>query len=138
MDSHRLIGIRFARVWGMDFHMNSRGASKRGLIEFVLQRLTAIVLGIYVIHLILVFVLNPDMDYQAWRTYFTSGYSMILASLAVLSVALHAWIGMWTVGTDYIRSVGPATPIRYAYQTVVGIALLVYVVWTLLLIWGHL
>ena len=118
--------------------MSESRPSKRGLIDFIVQRLTAVIIGIYVIHLTVIFALNGDMDYIAWRSYFTSGYSLLLSSLTVLAIAVHSWIGMWTVGTDYIRGQGVANGLRLAYQLVIGAALLVFLVWSLSLIWGHL
>ena len=110
--------------------------SKRGLIDFIVQRLTAIVIGIYVIHLIVIFVINGDMDYVAWRSYFTSGYSLLFSSLTVLAIALHAWIGMWTVGTDYIRGDGIPRVFRLSYQVLVGAALAAFLIWSFGVIWG--
>ena len=110
--------------------------SKRGLIDFIVQRLSAVVIGIYVIHLVVIFALNGDMDYVAWRSYFTSAYSLVFSSLTVLAIVIHSWIGMWTVGTDYIGGEGVRRVIRSLYQIVVGIGLLGLLVWALTLIWG--
>lgn len=116
--------------------MSESRLSKRGLIDFIAQRLTAVIIGIYVIHIAVIFALNGDMDYVAWRSYFTSGYSLLLSSLTVLAIAVHTWIGMWTVGTDYIRGQGIAKSLRLGYQVVIGVALTVFLFWSLGLIWG--
>ncbi len=120
----------------VDRYLSESRGSKRGLIDFIVQRLTAIVIGIYVIHLVVIFALNGDMDYEAWRSYFTSGYSLLLSTLTVLAIALHAWIGMWTVGTDYIRGEGIAKTFRLTYQGLIGVALVFFLIWSLGLIWG--
>lgn len=131
------------RIWGsihwtrvVDRYLSESRGSKRGLIDFIVQRLSAIVIGIYVIHLVVIFALNGDMDYEAWRSYFTSGYSLLLSTLTVLAIALHAWIGMWTVGTDYIRGEGIAKTFRLTYQGLIGVALVFFLIWSLGLIWG--
>ena len=118
--------------------MSESRSSKRGLVDFLIQRLTAIVIGIYVIHLVVIFLLNGGMDYVAWRSYFTSGYSLLLSTLTVLAIAVHAWIGMWTVGTDYIRGEKFANTLRLIYQLFVGVVLVVFLIWSLGLIWGYL
>ena len=118
--------------------MSESRSSKRGLVDFLIQRLTAIVIGIYVIHLMVIFVLNGGMDYVAWRSYFTSGYSLLLSTLTVLAIAVHAWIGMWTVGTDYIRGEKVAKTLRLIYQSFVAVLLVVFLIWSLGLIWGYL
>ena len=62
----------------------------------------------------------------------------IFSTLALLSTVTHAWIGMWTIGTDYLRPAhvgGLATSIRFVYQMVCLLALFVYIVWTMGIIW---
>ena len=120
----------------MDRRVSESRPSKRGLIDFIAQRLTAVIIGIYVIHIAVIFALNGDMDYIAWRSYFTSGYSLLLSSLTVLAIAIHTWIGMWTVGTDYIRGVGIGKGLRLGYQVLIGTAVAVFLIWSLGLIWG--
>ncbi len=120
----------------MDCHLSESRPSKRGLIDFILQRLSAVVIGIYIIHLVVIFTLNGGMDYVAWRSYFTSAYSLILSTLTVTAIVLHAWIGMWTVGTDYIRGQNSAKLLRTTYQVVVAAGLAIYLIWSLGLIWG--
>lgn len=116
--------------------MSERSNSKRGLLDFLLQRLTSVVVAIYMVHLVIIFSINSDMNYVAWREYLTSGYALILASLAILSVVVHAWIGMWTIGTDYLSGTGMKKIGRLSYQVVVLIALALYMFWALGLIWG--
>ena len=120
----------------MDRDVTESRPSKRGLIDFIAQRLTAVIIGIYVVHIAVIFALNGDMDYVAWRSYFTSGYALLLSSLTVLAIAIHAWVGMWTVGTDYIRGSAVSNGIRLAYQVLLAVALLAFLVWSLGLIWG--
>ncbi|MCY3857886.1 MAG: succinate dehydrogenase, hydrophobic membrane anchor protein [Gammaproteobacteria bacterium] len=116
--------------------MSESRPSKRGLIDFIAQRLTAVIIGIYVIHIAVIFALNGDMDYVAWRGYFTSGYSLLLSSLTVLAIVVHSWIGMWTIGTDYIRGSGIANKLRLGYQALIGVVLIAFLIWSLGLIWG--
>lgn len=138
MDGTGSYYVSIAWYWMVDRHVTELRPSKRGLIDFVAQRLTAVIIGIYVIHLTVIFVLNGDMDYAAWRSYFTSSYSLLLSTLTVFAIVIHAWIGMWTVGTDYIQGQGVAKGLRLAYQILIGAMLLAFLGWSLSLIWGHL
>ncbi len=122
----------------MDVCVSSSRTSRRGVWDFIIQRLSAVVIGTYVVHLVIIFSLNGDMDYAAWRSYFGSGYALLLSSLTVLALVVHGWVGMWTVGTDYIRGQGRAAKVRLFYQMIVGGALFAYLVWALSLIWGPL
>ena len=59
---------------------------------------------------------------------------------ALLALAAHAWVGMWTVFTDYLteRQMGAkATIIRLALQTGMVIGVFVYVVWGIQILWGN-
>jgi succinate dehydrogenase / fumarate reductase membrane anchor subunit len=59
--------------------------------------------------------------------------------LAILSLAAHAWIGMWAVGTDYLteRLMGPrGNVLRLAYQIGCSLVIFVYVIWGIQILWG--
>ena len=63
---------------------------------------------------------------------------MVFASLAIASLIAHTWIGMWTIGTDYLRPHyfgRVATGVRLAYQVAVGLVLLGYAAWAISVIW---
>jgi succinate dehydrogenase / fumarate reductase membrane anchor subunit len=109
-----------------------------GLTDFILQRVSAIVLGLYAVCVAGFVLVNPDLTYAAWLDYHSGPAMRLFSTLAVLSVAAHAWIGMWTIGTDYIREAhvgGHATLLRGLYQVVCAGALFVYVAWGLQLFW---
>ena len=60
--------------------------------------------------------------------------------LALLSLVVHAWIGMWTVSTDYltVRLLGPkATGLRLVFQGGYALVLFVYLVWGVQILWGN-
>ena len=57
---------------------------------------------------------------------------------SVLSTAAHVWIGMWTIGTDYIRAHyfgAHAIVFRITYQFGCLLVLFVYVLWGLQIFW---
>ena len=63
----------------------------------------------------------------------------VLNVLTVFSIAVHAWIGLWAVLTDYVtvRLLGPkATPLRIIFQLGMILVTLVYVIWALDIVWG--
>jgi succinate dehydrogenase / fumarate reductase membrane anchor subunit len=71
-------------------------------------------------------------------TFFGSLPMKIFSTLTVLAMAAHAWIGMWTVGTDYIREHyfgAHAIVYRIAYQFGCLFVLFVYVLWGLQIFW---
>jgi len=111
--------------------------TRSGLADFVVQRLTAIILGAYTFCM-LGFFLSTNVTHQVLAGFFWSMPMQVFSTLTTLSIAAHAWIGMWTIGTDYLRPAhigGAATAIRFAYQLICLLVLFVYLVWSLQLIW---
>ena len=53
--------------------------------------------------------------------------------LSILAIAAHAWVGMWTVFTDYVKSGG----LRFVLQAAMILALLVYVFWGVMISFFH-
>jgi succinate dehydrogenase / fumarate reductase membrane anchor subunit len=85
------------------------------------------------------FLANPELTHAALLAYFSSTPMLLFSTLAVLSTAAHAWIGMWTIGTDYIRPHyfgSHATAFRLFYQSGVIGLLFIYVAWALQLFWS--
>ena len=112
--------------------------TRSGLADFVVQRVTAVIMGLYTLCVVGFFYVTSDVDYTALRGYFGSFGMQTFTTLTVLSAAAHAWIGLWTVGTDYLRPhyVGRhAAAIRLTYQAGVLALLFFFVVWSLQLFW---
>jgi succinate dehydrogenase / fumarate reductase membrane anchor subunit len=117
---------------------NVTSLSRSGLSDFVIQRVTAIVLLVYTLCVVGWLLSRPDADYAAFVAYFGHPAMQVFSTLAVLSIAAHAWIGMWTVATDYIREHyfgRHNTAIRITFQFACLAALFVYVLWGLAIIW---
>ncbi|MCR9279177.1 MAG: succinate dehydrogenase, hydrophobic membrane anchor protein [Pseudomonadaceae bacterium] len=118
---------------------NVTSFSRSGLSDFLLQRVTAVVLALYALCIIGFFLVTPDLSHAKLVGYFGSTSMQLFSLLAVLSTAAHAWIGMWTIGTDYLRPAhvgSSATLLRFVYFALVVIALFVYVVWAVRIFWS--
>ena len=115
--------------------------TRSGLADFVIQRLTAVVLAAYTFCMLGFFLTAETVTHATLTAFFLSAPMQIFSTLALLSTLAHGWIGMWTIGTDYLRPghLGPlgglATAIRFAYQLICLLALFVYLIWALRLIW---
>ena len=112
--------------------------SRNGLSDFLLQRLTAVVIAAYVLCVLGFLWLNPNLTFNEWISYMDSIYMRIFSSLTLFSIAAHAWIGLWTVSTDYLnehhfRSFGNV--FRWFFQLFVIVAILIYVLLGLWVIW---
>ncbi len=113
--------------------------SRSGLYDWMLQRLTAIILGAYSVFLVGYILANPGMEYPQWSGLFENTWMRIFTLLALISVLAHAWIGMWTVTTDYLndRALGSKSVlIRFPVQLICFIALFSFVIWGVQILWG--
>ena len=118
---------------------NVTSFGRSGLADFVLQRVSAVILGIYGLCLIAFFASVPNVDHGRLVDFFESLPMRAFTTLAVAALASHAWIGMWTVGTDYIRQrhFGRGHTVYLAIYQVVCLGIIfVYVLWPLSVIWS--
>ena len=65
----------------------------------------------------------------------------VFTIVSLLSIAAHAWVGMWTISTDYLIKDGHLlgsvpTFVRLAFQIFCILFLLASALWGTLLIWG--
>ncbi|MDF1830942.1 MAG: succinate dehydrogenase, hydrophobic membrane anchor protein [Porticoccaceae bacterium] len=118
---------------------NVTSFGRSGLSDWVVQRASGVVLTVYLLVIAAYLLLTPEVDYASWKALHSGLCIRLLTVLAVLSLAAHAWIGMWGVLTDYVtvRLLGPkATPLRVFLQLGMITVIFVYVVWTVAILWG--
>ena len=110
---------------------------RSGLYDWLMQRVSAVILLAY--FLFIGCVLVGGVDYSEWKELFSQTWMRIFSLLALLSLAVHAWVGLWSVVTDYLteRNFGNVgNVVRVAAQVVCGIITFVYVVWGIQILWG--
>ena len=118
---------------------NVTSLTRSGLADFVVQRVSAVVIAFYALCVFGFYLVNADLTHAQLVGYFSSTPMVLFSTLTVLATAAHAWIGMWTIGTDYI---GPhyfgahALTFRLLYQSACVLVIFVYVVWALQLFWS--
>lgn len=96
-----------------------------GIRDWLAQRLSAVVLFFYTIAIGWFFITHPKVTYAGWYAFFMNPIMKIATLVALLCIVLHAWIGIWTVLTDYVHKVF----IRSLLELIVGVSLFVYLVW---------
>ena len=111
---------------------------RTGVGDFVLQRVSAVVLALFGLCVGGWFVAHPAPTHAAFAAWFTSAAMSVFATLALVALGAHAWIGMWTVGTDYLRPHyfgRHATPVRGVWLAGSALLTSVYVAWGLAIVW---
>lgn len=112
---------------------------RSGLSDWLVQRVTAVVMLAYTLVILGFFFTTAEVNYEVWRGFHDMICMRVLNAAALISIAAHAWIGIWGVSTDYMTERmmgGKATVIRLAFQAGCGVLLFAYVVWGLQAVWA--
>ncbi|WP_211828784.1 succinate dehydrogenase, hydrophobic membrane anchor protein [Kistimonas asteriae] len=118
---------------------NITNLSRSGLYDWMVQRVTAIVLAAYFVFLTIYLVVNPGLGFDQWSGLFQQTWMRVFTMMALLALGGHAWVGMWTISTDYLteKALGnKALPVRFSFQAICGVAMFSYVVWGIQILWG--
>jgi len=106
--------------------------NQNGLRDWFLQRLTAVILAVYSIGLVFYFLTHSNLNYMQWHLLFTCPWMKVATILFVTALLFHAWIGMWTIFTDYLKPFW----IRLAAYVLVLLGLFACFFWALQILWG--
>lgn len=118
---------------------SATGLTGSGARDWVMQRISAVILAVYSV-VLLGFFVTQDANFETWHGFMTSLPMRLFSLLALLALSAHAWVGMWTVFTDYItsRKLGAsASAIRFVLQTLVIVAIIVFLFWGVMIFWGN-
>ena len=74
----------------------------------------------------------PQVSYESWQALFANSTFKLLTFLFLVSVFLHAWVGMRDILMDYLKPVA----IRLTCEVLVIGALIVYTGWAIQILWG--
>lgn len=108
------------------------GVNHQGLRDWVIQRVSAIFMAVYSIGLIGYIVCHSGLSFAEWHGLFSREWMKIASILFLLSLMLHAWIGIWTIFTDYIKSF----VIRTILNFFVLLVLFACFIWGVLILWS--
>ena len=81
-----------------------RWLTASGVRDWLLQRVTAVILLAYLVVLVNFFASIEEISYISWKQLFSQGYFVALTLATIASLLLHTWVGLWTVITDYMPS----------------------------------
>ena len=103
-----------------------------GLRDWLIQRVTAVLMIVYTLAIAGYLLLQPVVDYNAWTLLFSGNVVRSFSLLFLLGVFYHAWIGVRDIVMDYVK---PAA-IRLLIHVMVILTLLLYVIWSVQILWG--
>jgi len=101
-----------------------------GIRSWLIQRISAIFIFLFLIYLSLFFLQSEHLDYATWSAWVSLKANKVIILLFFISLLLHAWVGIRDVVLDYVH----AFTIRFIVLTTIIGALLSLAVWLLLII----
>lgn len=102
-----------------------------GLGGWLAQRVTAVVMAAYTVLFVGVLLGMSPVDYGTWKAVFSQGWLRLATLVFIVSVLLHAWVGVRDVLMDYVRHAG----LRLTLQVIVILALVGFGGWGLQILW---
>lgn len=103
-----------------------------GVRDWLAQRITAVVMVAYLLYLAGFLLMHQPLQYADWSALFHSLGMRLASLLFLLSLYLHAWVGMRDILMDYIKPTG----VRLAGEVTVILALFLYLAWSVQILWG--
>ncbi len=103
-----------------------------GLRDWLAQRLTAIVMTLYTLMFMVVVLRAPELGYAGWRGVFAPQWMKLATLLFLVSLFLHAWIGVRNIVMDYVKSGG----LRLALYMLAIAWLVVCTGWSVQILWS--
>lgn len=103
-----------------------------GLRDWLVQRVTAVVMLLWTLVVLGALMWNGGFDHASWKTLWAGEFFRLLSFLFVASVLWHAWVGVRNITMDYLKPVA----LRLTVQSAVVAVLVLYLGWTLRILWG--
>jgi succinate dehydrogenase / fumarate reductase membrane anchor subunit len=103
-----------------------------GLRDWLGQRVTAVVMAVFILCLAGWLLVAPPQGYAGWKALFANQWMRIAAFLFLVTLFWHAWIGVRNILMDYVH----ATGVRLTLQILVILSLLFYTVWSAEILWS--
>ena len=74
-----------------------------GLRAWLLQRVSAVYLALYLLFFLAAMIASPPHSYTAWRDWMAGPWSGIATALFFIALMAHAWVGIRDVVVDYVH-----------------------------------
>jgi succinate dehydrogenase / fumarate reductase, membrane anchor subunit len=101
--------------------------NRRGFHEWIVQRVSAVLIGIYAVFLFVFILTHSPMHFSIWSGLFSNAVMKVATLIVLIAILWHAWIGLWTVFTDYVKN----GAVRLLLEVLVILALVGYFGWCL-------
>lgn len=104
---------------------------RTGVMDWVSQRATALIMLVYLAFMVYFFCTHHPLSYAAWHALFAMTFMRVFTILTAFCVALHAWIGVWSILMDYVS----CGVLRVILKVLVLLALAFEFIWLIDCLW---
>jgi succinate dehydrogenase / fumarate reductase membrane anchor subunit len=105
-------------------------ARAQGVRTWLLQRVSAVYMAVYLIYFLLSFAAAKPHDFVAWRGFVTAPLMSVTTLLLFAMLLGHAWVGMRDVIMDYLHDFA----LRFTVLTLLAVGLIAMGLWLLLVL----
>ncbi len=103
-----------------------------GLRDWLMQRATAVVMALYSLFMAAFLLTHWPLQFADWSGLFHNQSIRFASLLFLLSLYLHAWVGVRDILMDYLHH----TVLRLTAEVLVILALVSCTAWTVQILWG--
>jgi succinate dehydrogenase / fumarate reductase membrane anchor subunit len=104
-----------------------------GIGDWLLQRLTAVVMAGYTVAMGAALLACRPSGYADWKALFDGGIVRLGTLIFLVALLYHAWVGVRDIVMDYVKHAG----IKLAAMTLVAIVLIAQLAWSAAILWGR-
>lgn len=103
-----------------------------GMRLWLSQRLTALVMAVYIVLLLILLAILQPTGYASWHAFVAPIWFRLATLLFFMCLFMHAWLGVADVLKDYVFN----KTLRAYMQITVDIALIAYLIWLTFILWN--
>jgi succinate dehydrogenase / fumarate reductase membrane anchor subunit len=105
-----------------------------GLRAWLIQRVSAVYMLIFIVFLLVHFIVDPPHSYPAWRDWLASSGVSIATAIFFAALLAHGWVGVRDVILDYVHQIAT----RVFLLALLGFGLTATGIWVARILWtGH-
>ena len=102
-----------------------------GLRAWLVQRVSAVYMLLFIVFLLIRFVVDPPRSYSAWNGWMMSSSMATATGVFFAALLAHVWVGVRDVIMDYVRPVS----LRVGLLTLLGFGLTATGLWVAQVFW---
>ena len=103
----------------------------KGSTHWKVQRLSAILMLATLTYVLFFFAVHQPLTYAMWSGFIKQPHMQVLLTISLISMAKHAWLGIQTVLTDYVK----CSKLRHSFYALIILMLVLTVLSTLTVLW---